>query len=94
MVNEPALASLVHATAAGVLGTDNAVMMDAPLLIGDTFCFLAEGVPSVYWLFGSGNADRAITYPLHHSLYDLDEACIGHALQVAVEATLAYLNNG
>lgn len=94
VVNDPALASLVHTTAAGVLGTDNAVMMDAPLLIGDTFCFLAEGVPSVYWLFGSGNADRGITYPLHHSRYDLDEACIGHALQVAVEATLSYLNSG
>ena len=94
VVNDPALTTLVHETAAGALGADNAVIMDAPLLIGDTFCFLAEGVPSVYWLFGSGNADRGITYPLHHSLYDLDEASIGHALQVAVEASLAYLNGG
>ena len=93
VVNEPALTSLVHETAASVLGAENAVIMDAPLLIGDTFCFLAEGIPSVYWLFGSGNAERGITHPLHHSLYDLDEASIGHALQVAVEASLAYLSN-
>ncbi len=94
VVNDPALAALVHSTAAETLGPANAVAMDAPLLIGDTFCFLAQDVPSVYWLFGSGNADRGITYPLHHSRYDLDEACIGHALQVAVEATLSYLNGG
>ena len=94
VVNDPALAALVHETSASVLGAENAVIMDAPLLIGDTFCFLAEGVPSVYWLFGSGNTERGITYPLHHSRYDIDEACIGHATQVAVEASLTYLNSG
>jgi amidohydrolase len=93
VVNDPEMARLLARSAAQVLGKENVVWMETPLMIGDTYCFLAEGLPSVYWLLGSGNPARGITYPLHHSLYDIDEAAIAHGVAVSVAMCLNYLGD-
>ncbi len=45
-------------------------------MFGEDFAYYVEKVPGCYLQLGSGNAELDCCYPLHHSKFGLDEACI------------------
>ena len=82
VVNDPRLVRRTLAVATRVLGTDGARLLPDPPMTADDFALFAEHGPAVY--FKQGVADPAASSwpPLHSSVFDVDERCIGVGIAV------------
>ena len=89
LVNDGAVAELVAAAAAEVLGPD-AVGPALPSLGGDDFAFLLQRIPGCYFFLGEQQPGRA-SYGWHDPAYDLDETSIAVGSAVLALAALRAL---
>lgn len=65
------------------LGVENVI--DLPIrMTGEDFAFYSQKVPSCFFRLGVRNESKGITYGVHHSKFDVDEACFQTGIQTMI----------
>lgn len=79
-------ADIVINTASELLGRENVVLMDDPVMAGEDFAFYQQHFPGVFFFLGSGSEEAESTYGWHHPRYNIDEECFktGAALMASL----------
>ncbi len=77
---------IVINTAGDLIGSENVVMLDEPIMAGEDFAFYQQYFPGVFFFLGSGSEGTESTYSWHHSKYNIDEECFttGAALMASL----------
>ncbi|MBD2775116.1 M20 family metallopeptidase [Iningainema tapete] len=83
--NDYALTSLFQSAGEEAWGSDRVQVLPEPSLGAEDFSVYLEHAPGSMFRLGVGYKDRAINYPLHHPLFEVDESAI-----VTGVVTLAY----
>ena len=83
--NDLALSQLLQTAAEEAWGSDRVQVLPEPSLGSEDFSLYLEHAPGSMFRLGVGYPDRAINYPLHHPLFEVDETAI-----VTGVVTLAY----
>lgn len=90
VLNNPAMVDLIRASAARVLGPENAV--SAPgWTASDDFAFYSEKRPAVYFRLGIRSEAAGSVWPLHHPQFRVDEAALPKGAAVLSDAARAFL---
>ncbi len=89
-VNDPAMAQIVRDAAAQVVGPENVVAGQILMVSEDVSEFLNE-VPGCYYLVGSSNEEKGLTWGHHTSRFDIDEDSLAIGIETTVRSVLAFL---
>ncbi len=73
-------------SAGDLLGEENVVLLDDPIMAGEDFAFYQQHFPGVFFFLGSGHEKTDSTYSWHHPKYNIDEDCFttGAALMASL----------
>lgn len=74
--NDLALSQLVQTAAEEAFGSDRVLVLTEPSLGAEDFSMYLEHAPGTMFRLGVGYKNRALNYPLHHPLFDVDESAI------------------
>ena len=85
IVNDPRLVRRTLAVAGRVLGEANARLLPDPPMTADDFALFAERGPAMYLKLGVADPAASSWPPLHSSVFDVDERCIGVGIAVLSE---------
>ena len=91
VMNDPAMVDLVVAEAEKVVGADN-ITSPLPTMGSDDMARFLEAAPGCYFFVGTENQDKGITYPHHHSQYNIDEKALAIGTETLTRAALSYFN--
>ena len=77
----------------GALVADNGILLDIePTMGAEDFSFVAEQVPSTFFLLGQGSGTKPDThYGLHHPHFAMDEAVLPRGVELHVNLALRAL---
>lgn len=86
VINTDWATDLVIDSASELLGDENVVMLDDPIMAGEDFAFYQQEFPGVFFFLGSGRKETGSTYSWHHPQYNIDEECFktGAALMASL----------
>jgi len=88
--NDATLAAFVRTTLETSLGADH-VRELPPQMVAEDFGYFSRHVPSVFMHLGIRNESKGFVYPLHHELFDADEAAIPVGIKAFCALALEYL---
>lgn len=85
-LNDPVYTGKVIEAAAKVVGADNVLNLEKPNMGTEDMSLYLEKVPGAFFVIGTGNEQKGITYPHHNSRFDIDEEVlwVGPALFTAL----------
>lgn len=86
LVNDEKCTEKVKEIARGIVGSQN--VLHAETMGAEDFSFIAKEVPSCYFFLGASNEQKGITYPQHHSKFDIDE----DSLLIGIEMFMRIVN--
>ncbi len=92
LTNDETMSEIVREAATERLGADHVTTLE-PTFGGEDFAFVSQKVPSCMFRLGVANAERGITYSVHHPRFDLDEDALAVGVEVMCAAALRYLNS-
>lgn len=67
----------------------NLEIMDKPLMIGEDFSYYGINVPAAYFFLGCGSKEKNL--PLHHSSFDIEEACLPIGVEIMTQSVYKFL---
>lgn len=88
--NDSAMANLVRAAAAEVVGADNVVDAE-PTLGGEDMAYFLRERPGCFFFVGSAATDGSEVFPHHNPRFNIDEASLPIGAQVMLRAVESYL---
>jgi len=91
-VNDPHFTSRFVESAARVIGSENIIPIKKPNMGTEDMSFYLEKVPGVFFVIGTGNEKKNITYPHHNSRFDVDEDTLWIGPAVFSRLALDYLS--
>ena len=91
-VNNPIFVDKVTKAAGEVIGSENVVEIKKPNMGTEDMSLYLEKVPGAFFVLGTGNAEKGITYPHHNSKFDLDEDVLWIGPALFAKVTLDYLS--
>ncbi len=77
----------VLTASAEVVGQDNLIYPEIPVMGGEDFAYFSEVVPGCFLFLGTRNEEKGTIYMCHDPRFDIDEDCM--IFGMAVHATLA-----
>lgn len=92
--NDLALSQLVQTAAEEAFGSDRVLVLTEPSLGAEDFSMYLEHAPGTMFRLGVGYKDRALNYPLHHPLFDVDESAIFTGVVTMAYSAYKYWHNG
>ncbi len=75
-VNNPGLVHRLIEVISKVVGANNVIEIKKPNMGTEDMSLYLEKVPGVFFVIGTGNPEKGITYPHHNSRFDVDEDCL------------------
>jgi amidohydrolase len=90
VLNDRAIAQLVHSVAETVVETPAGVVPDCQTMGGEDMSFFLQEVPGCYFFLGSANPDRGLAFPHHHPCFDFDETALGMGVEIFVRCVEKY----
>lgn len=90
-VNNPLITKKIIEAASKIVGADNIVEIKKPNMGTEDMSLYLKKVPGAFFVIGTGNADKGITYPHHNSRFDVDEDALWIGPAVFTRLTLDYL---
>lgn len=91
-VNDPELYEGFSKHVAALVAEDGQVTHTESIMAAEDFSFLAEAVPSTFFLLGSGSGTNPPTnYGLHHPHFALDESVLPRGVELHVNLALRAL---
>jgi amidohydrolase len=91
-VNDPLLFESFSKYVAGMVANDNKLTHIEPTMGAEDFAFLAEHVPSTFFLLGQGSGKSPDTsFGLHHPHFAIDESVLPQGVELHVNVALRAL---
>ncbi len=90
-INDPDFTSRLVESAAGVIGSKNVIPIKKPNMGTEDMSFYLEKVPGVFFVIGTGNEGKNITFPHHNPRFDVDEDTLWIGPAVFTRLALDYL---
>jgi len=91
-VNDPALYENFSKDVAALISEDNKVIETEKTMAAEDFSFVAESIPSTFFLLGQGSGtDPPTNYGLHHPHFALDESVLPRGVELHVNLALRAL---
>ncbi len=75
-INEPRSAKQVAGAATAVVGTGNVIEIRKPNMGTEDMSLYLQKKAGAFFVLGTGNPEKGITYPHHNSRFDVDEATL------------------
>jgi amidohydrolase len=72
VINDAGLADKLSRKFAQIVGEDK-LDRNIRLMVGEDVSYLMQGIPAMFFLVGSSNADRGLNFGHHHPRFDFDE---------------------
>jgi amidohydrolase len=91
-LNDPGFTGKVIEAAAAIVGRDNVLMLEKPNMGTEDMSLYLEKVPGAFFVLGTGNEEKGITYPHHNSRFDLDEEVLFIGPAIFTALALDYLS--
>lgn len=88
VINTGWATDIVIDSAGKLLGEENVVQLEDPIMAGEDFAFYQQHFPGVFFFLGSGREESSSTYSWHHPMYNVDEECF--TTGTALMASLAF----
>ena len=92
--NDLALSQLVQNAAEEAFGSDRVLVLTEPSLGAEDFSMYLEHAPGMMFRLGVGYKDRALNYPLHHPLFEVDETAIVTGVVTMAYSAYKYWHQG
>ena len=93
VMNEPAMAALVAASAKKVVGEDMVLTsVPSPNMGGEDFARFLEQKPGAFFFLSSADPAKGTTVPHHNPKFDIDEDVLSRGSAVFVSVTEDFLN--
>ncbi len=90
-VNNPDIVKKVISAASNVIGSDDIIEITKPNMGTEDMSLYLEKVPGAFFVLGTGNPEKGITYPHHNSKFDLDEDTLWIGPAIYCQLALDYL---
>ncbi|MDO9574623.1 MAG: amidohydrolase, partial [Candidatus Contubernalis sp.] len=91
LVNDDGVTALVEKATREMLGDENVVIMEKPLMGSEDFANYLEHVPGSYFFLGVCPEEGKSVYPWHHPGYDINEEALPVGAAVLAWAALKLL---
>ena len=92
-MNDPVLYENFSKGVAALISEDNEVIETEPTMGAEDFSFVAEAIPSTFFLLGQGSGTTPPTnYGLHHPHFALDESVLPRGVELHVNLALRALH--
>jgi len=91
-LNNSQFANYVRAAVADILGNDNLIELVKPNMGTEDMSLYLDKVPGAFFVLGTGNPQKGITYPHHNSRFDLDESALWIGPALFTYLTFNYLS--
>jgi amidohydrolase len=91
-VNDPGITGKVITAAEQVIGAENIVRIKRPNMGTEDMSLYLQQVPGAFFVLGTGNPDKGITYPHHNSKFDVDEDVLWIGPAIFTRFVLEYLS--
>jgi amidohydrolase len=89
LINDAALVEHVAAVAVRCYGEPSLAFYSVPSMGAEDFAHYTERVPGAFVRVGTQSSART-AYPVHHALFDLDEAALAPAARLMAEVLMSY----
>ncbi len=73
-----------------LLGQDNIIRLQKPLMGGEDFAYYLTKVPGTFLRLGTGNKQKNTTFPWHHSKFNIDEDALPIGVAVFVQCAIDF----
>lgn len=93
LVNDHNITALVEEASREILGKENTVILEKPLMGSEDFASYLEHIPGSYLFLGVGPEEGKTIYPWHHPGYDINEEALPVGAAVLAWAALKLLQN-
>ncbi len=90
-VNDPVFVEKVTGAAEAIIGLDNIIKIQKPNMGTEDMSLYLEKVPGAFFVLGTGNPEKGITYPHHNSKFDVDEDVLWIGPALFAKIALNYL---
>ncbi|RAL25679.1 M20 metallopeptidase family protein [Thermoflavimicrobium daqui] len=77
---------------AKMIVNEQQVQTISPLMPGEDFAYYLQERPGAFYFVGAGNAEKQITYPHHHPLFDIDERAMKIGAELFVNLVWDYID--
>lgn len=94
LINRPEYTEIVKQEAIGIIGEDNVLNVDKPVLGGEDFANFLNEVPGTFFLLGGRNIEKGIDAPNHNPKFNFDESVMSIGVEILVKSTLNILKRG
>lgn len=91
-VNDAEATNIIIDAAAEIIGSDNIIHIKKPNMGTEDMSLYLEKVPGAFFVLGTGNPEKGITYPHHNSKFDLDEDVLWVGTAIFVKTILDRLS--
>jgi len=91
LVNHEETTALIEQVCRNNLASDQVLVQEKPVLLGEDFAEYLKKVPGTYFWLGTRNEEKGYIYPLHHPLFNLDEDVLPLGAKLLSETTWEYL---
>ena len=91
LINDRAIAELVHSVAAEVVETPIGVVPECQTMGGEDMSFFLQQVPGCYFFLGAANPEKGLAYPHHHPRFDFDETALAMGVEIFVRCVEKFL---
>ncbi len=90
VINDAAAVQRMLRAARGVLGEEQAVLLNQPSLAGEDFGWYLDRVPGAFAFIGCGNQAKGITHAIHQPQFNIDEDMLVHGVRIWVRLVMEY----
>jgi amidohydrolase len=90
LINEKSMTRLVKTIADQVVGPENVVGEEVPMMVGEDYAEFARRVPSAFYFIGTRNDNLGANYPHHHPRFRIDEESLSIGVEMHVKTALEY----
>ncbi len=94
LINNDETVNVVRETAEKILGKENVVISQFPSMGTEDFSYFCEHSKACFFNLGCRNEEIDAVYPIHSSMFKLDESCLEIGVKLQVENVLKLLRVG
>lgn len=73
VVNDEDCAETIQLSGEKLLGSDNVIVLERPLMAGEDFAFYQQQFPGAFFFLGTGSDEADSKWSWHHPRYNVDE---------------------
>ncbi|MCL2321982.1 MAG: amidohydrolase [Oscillospiraceae bacterium] len=93
LLNDNKIMDIVEGSAKKVVGEENIIYLENPLMSVESFAYFAKEKPCAFYFLGIRNEEKGIIYPAHSPQFDIDEDALLYGTCMHCTALFDLLEN-